>query len=243
MSVKGFLKYFFTVRRCGGCGEILDADDADGAFCPECYLKWRVAKTATCPTCNQSAIECLCAPKGLGRTGAICLVKLYFYDAAKSGQPQNKLLYHIKRYRNKRLSDFVANELRGKLLSELSVLDIDPTTEAVLVNVPRGKSARSLHGFDQSEIICRSLSKITGIPYSNVIRRVKGSTQQKKQSKDKRFRNVIKSFKCVGNLENKYAILFDDVVTTGASMAACTKLLKKSGAKGVICVCMASVLK
>ena len=243
MSVKGFFKYFFTVRRCAGCREILDFDEADGAFCPECYLKWRIAKTVTCPTCNQSAIECLCSPKGLEKTGAICLIKLYFYDAAKSSQPQNRLLYHIKRYRNKRMSDFIAEELRGKLLSELSVLDIDPTADAVLVNVPRGKRARISHGFDQSEIICRSLSKKTGIQYSKMLKRARGSAEQKKLNKDKRFRNVSASFVCNGELKNKYAILFDDVVTTGASMAACTNLLKKAGAKGVICICMASVLK
>ena len=53
----------------------------------------------------------------------------------------------------------------------------------------------------------------------------------------------MKSIENIENIENKYVILFDDIVTTGASMAACAKLLKKAGAKGVICVCMASTVK
>lgn len=243
MKFKEYFEYFFKVRRCGGCGEILDFEHARSAFCPKCNLRWRIAKTETCPVCAQSAVECLCAPKGLKNSGAICLIKLYLYHPSKSGQPQNRLLYRIKRYRNKRLSSFIADELSPRIISELKVLELDAKTDAVLVSVPRGKSARRTNGFDQSEIICRCLSDKLQIPYENIIKRARESGEQKKLTKDSRFRNVEASFKCVGALENKYAILFDDVVTTGASMAACVKLLKKAGAKGVICVCMASTVK
>ena len=243
MDIKGFLKYFFKVRRCGGCGEILDFEHSDGAFCKRCFLKWRIAKTVSCPTCSQSAVECLCSPKGLERTGALCLIKLYFYSASKSGQPENRLLYRIKRYRNKRLSAFVADELKERIIQELKVLDLDPKADAVLVNVPRGRQAKRTYGFDQSEIICRAISEKTEIPYEKLIKRARESAEQKKLTKDKRFRNVSASFECTGVIENKYAVLFDDVVTTGASMAACTRLLKNAGAKGVICVCIASVAK
>ena len=243
MKIKKFLRYFFNVRRCGGCGEILDHENADKALCPECDLRWRIAKTEGCPTCSQSAVECLCSPKGLERTGAICLIKLYFYSPNKAGQPQNRLLYRIKKHRNKRHSDFIAEELRGRLLSELETLGLDTEKDVVLVNVPRGRNARRTYGFDQSELICRALSEKTGIPYEKMIKRAKESSEQKKLTKDKRFRNVSASFRCIGKIEDKYAVLFDDVVTTGASMAACTDLLKKAGAKGVICVCIASVPK
>ena len=243
MKLKEYFNYFFKVRRCGGCGEILDCEHASYAFCSKCYLKWRIAKTETCPVCYQSAVECLCAPKGLGRTGAIGLIKLYFYSPAKSGQPQNRLLYRIKRYRNKRLSSFIAGELTPRILSELKVLGLDPDVDVVLANIPRGQSARRMYGFDQSELICREISDKTGIQYLNLLKRSKGSSEQKRLTKDKRFRNVESSFKCTGSVENKYVILFDDVVTTGASMAAGVNLLKKAGAKGVICVCMASTVK
>ena len=247
MNVKDFYKYFFKVHRCAGCGEILDFQYTDSAFCPECMLKWRVAKTVSCPRCSQSAVECLCSPKGLERTGALCLVKLYFYSAEKSGQPQNKLLYRIKKNRNKRFSGFVADELQPRILAELENLTADRENDAVLVNVPRGRSARRIYGFDQSEIICEAISKKTGIPYVKLIRRARESREQKKLTRDKRFRNVSASFgyneKLKDRVKNKYVLLFDDVVTTGASMAACVNLLKKAGAKGVICVCMASVAK
>ena len=243
MDIKRFFKWFFSVRRCGGCGEILDYEHADGAFCPKCYLKWKIAKTVSCPKCSQSALECLCSPKGLERTGIICLIKLYFYSADKAGQPQNRLLYRIKRNRNKRLSYFIADELRDKLLSELAVLELDPEKDVLIVNVPRGRQAKRTYGFDQSELICKCLSEKTGIPYGKIIKRAKESREQKKLTKDKRFRNVSASFLCKESVEGRYVVLFDDVVTTGASMAACTNLLKKAGAKGIICVCMASVAK
>ena len=56
-----------------------------------------------------------------------------------------------------------------------------------------------------------------------------------------RLENVRSLFKVsdAEAVKGRYVILLDDVVTTGASMTACTELLKKSGAFGVFCLSMA----
>jgi len=245
MTVKEFAERFFKVRKCGGCREILDYDLFDEALCPECKLKWNIAKADTCPTCFQSAPECLCMPKGLEKTGALCLRKLYFYSPKRDREPQNRMLYYIKKNRNRRIADFIAKELKDMILYELSVLDVDIEKDAFLVNVPRGKSAVRMYGFDQSELICKALSDKTKIPYISAISRSRGGMEQKRLDKKTRFKNVSYLFEAEGEdrIKGKYAVLFDDVVTTGASMTACAEILKKAGVKGVFCVCMAHVPK
>ena len=197
----------------------------------------------TCPICNQSAPECICMPKGLSSSGALCLCKLHFYSQERASDPQNKLIYFIKKNRNKRISRFIASELYDIVKRECEILGIK--NEDILVsNVPRSKKAVIREGFDQSRLIADAFSDVMGCARFYGIVRSKGSKEQKKLNAAKRFRNVSASFalKDEESVKDKYVILFDDIVTTGASMAACVKHLRRAGAKGIICVSIAQNL-
>lgn len=242
MKFKSLIERLFTVHKCGGCGEILDLEIFERALCDECALRWRVAKTESCPNCSQSAFECACMPKGLSKRGALSLRKLYFYSAKRDKEPQNRLLYHLKKHPNKRMAAFVAKELKPLMCAELSVLDAS-AENTVIVNIPRGNRSKRVYGFDQAELICRELSDVSGISYASAIRRRRSGKEQKDLSGSKRFRNVVSLFEArdAEAVKGKYVVLFDDVVTTGASMAACVEILKKAGAVGVFCLSMAQV--
>lgn len=239
MKISEFLDRYYFVRKCGGCREILEYERSHEAFCPSCALAWSVAKTGSCPECSQSAIECTCMPRGLSSAGALCLRKLFFYSAKKDREAQNRIIYLLKKNPNRRISRFIARELESMMIHELEVLGARES--AVIVSVPRGRRARSVWGFDQSELICRELSDISGIPYVSAIKRRFGGKEQKKLSRAKRFRNIRSLFALSSDtsIDGRYVILFDDVVTTGASMAACVSLLMSAGARGVICLCIA----
>lgn len=181
-------------------------------------------------------------PKGLSSAGALCLRKLIFYRADRGDQPQNKLIYFLKRNPNRRMAHFLADELQPAIFDELAVLGNPQERGAcVLVSVPRGRSARNTYGFDQAELVCRAMSDGWKIPYVPAIRRRLGGKEQKKLDRAKRFRNIRHLFRLAKQeaVRDKCVILFDDVVTTGASMAACVDLVKKAGARSVICVCIA----
>ena len=244
MILKELFERFFIIHKCGGCREILDHEDFSEALCPECRLKWRVAKTESCPVCAQSAVECTCMPKTLAKTGALCLRKLNFYHAYRDKEPQNRLIYFLKKNPNKRMADFVARELSVQIREELSALGAD-SEDAVVVNIPRGHRSRRIYGFDQSAFICKRLAELSGIEYTAAILRRRGGKEQKQLDRSKRMENTESRF-TVGmpdGIKEKYVILFDDVVTTGASMSACASALRKAGAKGIICLCMAQVPK
>ena len=242
MKLREFLEYYVYVQKCGGCGELLSDEQSRHAFCSACGLRWTVAKTENCGECFHPAVECACMPKGLSKTGALCLRKLIFYRSERGEQPQNKLIYHLKRNPNRRMARFVATELTPAILEEPSVLGYgEDRSNCAVVSVPRGRSAKNRYGFDQAELICREISRNTGIAFLPVIRRRFGGKEQKKLDRDRRFRNIRHLFRLKNEevIRGKCVLLFDDVVTTGASMAACVSLLRKAGAKSVICLCIA----
>ena len=184
--------------------------------------------------------ECTCAPRGL--RGVRSLRKLIFYDANKQKEPQNKLIYLLKHRPNRRISEFVARELSFAIHGELAAGgSSEELGNAVLVHLPRGRRSRTLYGFDQSELICRAVSKQMGIDCADAIGRAKGGREQKKLTGSKRFGNVKGRFylKKEVDLSGKTVLLIDDIVTTGASMSGCVKLLQKTGAKEILGFCIA----
>ena len=137
----------------------------------------------------------------------------------------------------------MAEELARLVREELLVLELDdPATDAVLVYLPRTRRARRDEGFDQSERIVHAMSETLAIPAVSALVRSRHSHVQKALTASDRARNAKESFRCHKEtlVRGKYVILVDDVVTTGAGMGACVRLLMKAGARGVLCVCMAS---
>ncbi len=67
------------------------------------------------------------------------------------------------------------------------------------------------------------------------------SKEQKLLSAEQRIKNVKDAFKVDAVLINGLdkVILFDDVMTTGATISECTKILKKAGIKKVFAVTVA----
>lgn len=242
MSMAEMLSRFFFVRKCVGCGEFLDAEHHNDAFCPKCRVLWEGAKTANCPKCFGAVVECGCMPSTLKKSGALCLRKLTFYRAELSHMPQNRLLYRLKHQPNRRIEGFLAKELSKLVIKECRQLDLDhPAEEAVIVYLPRTKKAKRREGFDQSERLAKALSAVSGIPFVSAFHRMGRSKEQKNLQRKERFENVKGKFSLENSKEikGKCVFLLDDIVTTGAGMSECVKLLRRSGARFVICVCIA----
>lgn len=233
---------FAFVYHCVGCGQLLSYEQSKSAFCEKCRAVYEEAKTVGCPTCPQEIAACTCMPKALSKSGALCLRKRVCYDKTKAHLPQNRLLYRLKHHPNARLERFVAKEIALAVREELRVLSLDdPSEDAVLSFVPRSRGARRVEGFDHAERITRALSAELGIPMRRAIERTRGGRVQKNLTASERIQNAKQSLRLSeqADVNGKYVLLFDDVVTTGAGMSACTALLRKAGARGVLCFCFA----
>ena len=246
MKLTEIIKSYIFVRKCVSCDEILAYDEAENSFCAECAIKWNVSKAQTCPTCYKSAFECTCMPKLLSKAGVPCLVKLGFYNKDKYNEPQNKIIYFLKHNKNKRAARFIAKELVSLIKRETEIIGVENLSEeAVITWVPRSKKAKAEEGHDQSELVCRQLSELLRVPSREMIFRKRGAKEQKRLDSKSRSKNIKNSFvfnKKLSAYCGKAVILFDDIVTTGASMSEAVALLRKNGFKAIICVTICSVM-
>ncbi|MGL4825363.1 MAG: ComF family protein [Alphaproteobacteria bacterium] len=92
--------------------------------------------------------------------------------------------------------------------------------------------------FNQSAVLAKFVSEKTGIPSSPMaLKRIRATPSQGLMARNQRFKNVEGAFqvskKYKPSLKGKVVILLDDVHTTGATLNACAKILKKAGTKEI----------
>lgn len=162
-------------------------------------------------------------------------ISLFPYDE----DDVKKMLFSVKMRGNRSaVSYFSAKAADGIMLSK-ELLSCD-----VITFVPRRKSAERENGYDQGKLYTDELSRLTGIKNLTLLKRkiFRISKEQKGLSKSEREENVKGAFYVSGNVKGKRILLFDDVVTTGASTGECARVLLESGAKRVYVLCIASKL-
>ena len=114
-----------------------------------------------------------------------------------------------------------------------------------LIPVPLHKYRMRTRGYNQSAMIAKGMSEILQVPFSDsIIRRTTATKTQTKKSKIERWENVNYAFEVVDPnlISGKRILIVDDVVTTGATIEACAKILLNAGASEVSVACLAEVL-
>jgi len=153
-----------------------------------------------------------------------------FYLFSKKSKVQN--LLHSLKYKGVKEVGSVLGELFGYELNESEFYkDID-----FIITVPLQKNKLKKRGYNQSEWIALGLSKSMKIPVNiDSLYRKSDSETQTKKSRYKRWENVGEIFGLANNdLEGKRILLVDDVVTTGATLEACTHLLIQQKCKVLV---------
>lgn len=244
MSFWYIFKRMTVVHKCSACRRILSRERFEQALCENCEIAYGVGKTESCPTCLRSVIECTCQPKMLSDAGSLCLRKLYFYHPGKDRDPLNRLIYFLKHNRSRRGSALIAQDLLRIVEQELASLGIeDVAGNVAFVNVPRGRSAVIRDGVDQPAVLAELMAEYSGAVYAPAVRRRIGGSEQKQLNATQRKKNIKRLLspreEYAELIRGRYVVLLDDIVTTGASMATCIPVLRKMGARGVICCSIA----
>lgn len=159
-----------------------------------------------------------------GRIPVEYATSLLFFE--KGGKYQT--LIHKLKYRGKKDIGIFLGNLLG---SSMKDTNFDRTD--IIVSVPLHKAKLRRRGFNQSDIIARGISEITGKPLmNNVLVRKKDTKSQTSHKRYARWENVEGIFECrkPDLIEGKHVLLIDDVVTTGATLeAAGSAILKVKG--------------
>ena len=123
-----------------------------------------------------------------------------------------------------------------------AALPRDQAFDAV-VPVPLHWRRQWKRGFNQSELLARSISRRTAAPMVRALCRRHATQTQAGLSNTNRRRNVASAFQCKrpASVAGKKILLIDDVMTTGSTAAACAAALKRAGARKVVLLTVARV--
>ncbi|WAC19689.1 ComF family protein [Luteolibacter sp. SL250] len=107
-----------------------------------------------------------------------------------------------------------------------------------LVPVPLHARRQAWRHFNQAEEIARAVGKISGLPVLRALRRVRMTEAQTHLTRAQRLKNLRGAFDVRGGgadwPRKEGAILVDDVFTTGSTVDACAKALRKAGFRSVL---------
>lgn len=207
-------------------------------YCAKCWAALPVNSGATCHQCatplpqsyqtETLCLGCVNEPPPYDATTAP-----YLYDG-----PVRPALLSFKHGREtyaRTLGGAMARSLRESL-----------TPDTLVVPVPLHRLRMALRGYNQSLLLARVIAKEKGgLLQPDLLRRVKATASTKGMTRKQRLRNVVGAFRiCPGGaprLKGAEVLLVDDVMTTGATAAACARVLKRAGASRVRLVVYARV--
>ncbi|HRH55266.1 MAG TPA: hypothetical protein PK609_00135 [Candidatus Paceibacterota bacterium] len=127
--------------------------------------------------------------------------------------------------------------LGGVLASYLADLDED-SSSLILIPLPLSKERRAKRGYNQAERIARYTD--IGTLRTDILVRTRDTAPQTSLGREERKLNVVGAFSVQGAIDPSYTyIVFDDVLTTGATLSAAMEALWSAGAQRVRGVALA----
>ena len=107
----------------------------------------------------------------------------------------------------------------------------------LILSVPISRERYLERGYNQSALIAKQIALCLNIPYKNfILIKKKNNKKQSTLSISNRKRNVqgVYSVWQKEKIRGKNVLLIDDILTTGATLNECSRILKENGAKRVI---------
>ena len=205
-----FLRLFFP-DYCAACGDALLPSEE--GICLHCLS--RLPKTNNFRNTDNGTEQLLAGRFPFEHAATFCVY-------VKEGILQS-VIHQIKYNGKKEL---------GVAMGRLFAHDLDGSnflrTVDLIVPVPLHPKKQKQRGYNQSEMIARGLSVVSGIPVStgNLVRTIYNPTQTKR-TKTQRWENVKGIFTVIdpGAFSGRHLLLVDDVITTGSTLEACAAAL------------------
>ena len=162
--------------------------------------------------------------------GVVSYLSVYSFD----GEIRRKIL--DLKYRNQRA---IANELAQDLVRYAHRM-VDVSCYHVVTWPPTSEHRRRQRGIDHSELLARHVGAYIGVPTRRMLRKVNKDPQT---GAPRTQRLVQVHFVASVPRWARAVIVIDDVITTGATMAAASQALCEEGVDEVLCLAVASTLK
>lgn len=216
--------------RCGACGGFTESH---GRLCGSCWSALSFIAPPCCAACGypfayeMAEADALCAA---------CMQDKPDYDGHRSMlvfDEHSKKLIHDLKYHDKPL----LLPLFGDWLFRAGNLWLE-AENLVIIPVPLHFLRLLTRRYNQAALLAKELAKRSGKPFLlDGMKRIKHRPPQAGLSRDQRLKNMRGAFAVTPKhrdfLREKTVLLVDDVMTTGATLNACAKALKKQGVTNV----------
>ena len=215
---------------CPNCGKVVDKV----GLCKDCKGTFKLIKNPICGICGRTVDSediCICEDCRETKHVFIRNVSVFEYKG-----DIKECIYRFK-YANMRCyAEYFAAEAARRYTKLLKIWKID-----TIVAVPMYGKKQRKRGYNQAEEFAKSLGKACGIKVDKkCLKRVKDTAPMKTLSKQQRYENLQKAFVADKKSNVKRVLVVDDIFTTGSTIDACAKVLKKSGVEVVYGLCIAS---
>lgn len=181
-----------------------------------------------CLNCQKiGSILCDCCKKDFLNSPNMKLKQNYGFDQIYCfGQNKGllkKLIYHYKLDSTPEIAEILAEIILKTL----------PDSNFIIIPLTGHNFNIKARGFDHIKLITDNLQQKSKIKVLDCLQN-QAQKAQKDLSAQERLKNVQNAFICSKRLipKERY-LLFDDILTTGASTKSCLKVLKSAGAKHV----------
>jgi len=126
------------------------------------------------------------------------------------------------------------------MIKNLKKLKINLFDYDFVTSVPLHPTKKKMRGYNQATLLALPIANYFKIPFKNdIIYSERDHKSQTTLSFAERQKNIKNSFAAKINLEGKKIILVDDIFTSGATINACSGILKEKGASKILVLVLA----
>lgn len=179
----------------------------------------------------------------LGALCRLCRTDFYSFDRARSFAIYDRALSEtvllLKYEQVTSLADWF-----GARLAEMAVRAGAEWRADAVAPVPLHRDRHRERGYNQAELIARAVAKRLQLPLdANLLSRIKPRPPQLVLSRTEHWKSVRGAYATAAGMkiDKLRVLLIDDVLTTGATLDACSRALKKAGAAAVFGVTVGRV--
>ena len=221
--MKNLSKYIFPAA-CVLCYK--HAPVEENSLCIDCLEAISYTQTDSCPVCSSDSIglldvchQCLELKRPWKLGGA----------PLKLDQNVREIIHKFKYNSNLALSRYLIKEM-----TEFIENKNFPNIKLVTM-VPLHWYKQIRRGFNQAEVLAQGIADNIGVPCLKTLKRRRSSSAQALKNRQQRQKNITHIFTVPEKekMPDGAILLIDDVMTTGATLAACTEALIEAGAKSV----------
>jgi competence protein ComFC len=206
------------------------AHHKDCGICNACWTK-AVALQIMPPRCSSCGLPFQSFQQDSGHLCGNCILETPAYSGARSfghyTAELSSLIQEFKFRGRRNLDGLLAPLLAGTFFENWDRQDFD-----LIVPVPLHPKRKRQRGYNQSELLARSLARLIAIPCQQLLVRIRSTLPQVGLTDSRRKENVRNAFRCRNpeSILKMRLLLIDDVMTTGATVASAARTLMDGGA-------------